>query len=1043
MNSLDDSRKGIIAWFANNPVAANLLMIFTVIIGIYSAMTIKKTLAPEYNSRSVSVVMAYPGANTAEVERGVILKIEEAIKDIESIDSYDSMALDSLVRMKIDVADGYTLDETLAEVKTAVDAVTGFPQGAERAVVAKMDQQWQAIQLQLYGPGLNENNGKWLADQMKRELLANTDIASVMIYGTQDYEVAIEVPEQELRRYGLTLAAVKHAVQQASVDISAGSIKTENGEIRLRANAQAYRQHDFEAIELLAFDDGTRLLLGDIATVKDGFKEARDVAMFNDTYSIALAIFAVGPQDLVTIASQAKAYVAEKKQQLPPGVELDYWADTTYYLQGRLDMMLKNLAIGALLVFIILGLFIELNIAFWVMLGIPVCFLGALAMLPLVGVSINLISLFGFILVLGIVVDDAIIIAESVHSSILKQGDSLSSVISGAQRVATPATFGVLTTICAFMPTLFISGSMANFPAACGFVVLFCLLFSLIESKWILPAHLAHRHSGLSRWIKSEHQQRLQVRCNALLSKFIEQKYLPFLRVCIRERYTTMAVFVAIFILTIGLMAGGWIRYVMTPDSPNDYVEAKVEMVRGTSEQKTMAAMQRIKQAISEVEVRYLEREGVEQSFIRHSFNHTSDGRIGSFMLELSKQEERIIGSQEIVDQWREAVGEIVGAKQLSFSAVDDRPGGDIAFNLVSDDAIQLRAAANELEKKLASYDGLSDITNGIGGQMTEVALSIKPSAQALGLSMSDIALQVRQAFYGVEAQRIQRGADEVRVMVRYPLQQRESFASLENMTIRNGSDELPLLSVVEIENTLAEAQLNRIDGQRAAQIAAKADKSRIEPQQVSNEIIENYLPQLLQKYPAVSYELDGSSQEAKTMEKELFVGFFLALLGIYALLAVPLRSYSQPVIIMCVIPFGLIGAVFGHAVLGMTVSMMSIFGIIALAGVVVNDSLIMVDFINRSIERGSTILDAVLEAGGARFRAILLTSLTTFFGVLPMLLETSVQAQFVIPMAVSLGFGIIFATVITLLLIPCLYMVLADLRSLFSISLPVSCDEG
>ncbi len=659
------------------------------------------------------------------------------------------------------------------------------------------------------------------------------------------------------------------------------------------------------------------------------------------------------------------------------------------------------------------------------------CFLGTFIVLPFAGVSLNMISLFGFILVLGIVVDDAIIIGESVHTSIVKNGDSLHSVISGTYRVATAATFGVLTTICAFLPTLFVTGTMANFPAACGYVVLFCLIFSLIESKWILPAHIAHRKEGIFSWVKNAHQERLQIACNHYLRGFIDKRYTPFLLSCIRQRYTTLAVFLALLIIILGMMSGGWIRYVMTPDTPNDYVRANVEMVQGTSEDKTLQAVALIKQKLREIESEYIAEDPQGRSFVSHFFSYTSNGRAGFFMIELTKQEERNIDSDQIVQLWRERVGNIVGTKLLSFSAIQENPAsGDIAFNLVSDNPDELRAASNALAEKLASYDGLSDIRNGVGVQQEELSLNIKPAAQALGVSLFDIGSQVKQAFFGLEAQRVQRGFDEIKVMVRYPEEQRQSMSALQNMTIRADGDELPLLSVVDIENGLTDVSSTRINGLRAARITAKADKNRIEPRVVIDDVTEQFLPALFAKYPSVSFQLDGSALESKVLEKELLVGFCLALLGIYALLAIPLKSYNQPIIIMSVIPFGLIGAVVGHVLMGMTVSMMSIFGIIALSGVVVNDSLIMVDFINRSIAKGNDILKAVVEAGRSRFRAILLTSLTTFFGVLPILLETSMQAQFVIPMAVSLGFGIIFATVITLLLVPCLYMVLDDLKS-------------
>jgi multidrug efflux pump subunit AcrB len=1026
--------KGIIAWFAGNHVAANLLMMMIIVLGIYSAFTIKKELTPKFESNIITVAMAYPGAAPGEVEQGIILKIEEAIKDLEEIKRIESRASESLGVLTIEIHESTDISEVMDEVKMAIDGINSFPEQAEKPTIQKFDHSNQAIQLQIYG-NINEYSAKALSEQIRRELLADPGIAKVEIWGARDYEITVEIDEITLRKYGLTLNQVAGAIRRASIDLPGGSIRTENGDIMLRTKGQAYRQQDFERVVLFSFADGTRLTLGDIATINDGFVEVDAYALFDGTYSIGLGISAVGNQSIIDVAERVKKYVEQKRQELPEGVYLTDWADATYYLQGRLTMMLKNLGMGALLVFIILGLFMELKIAFWVMMGLPICFLGTFILLPLdpFNVSINMISLFGFILVLGIVVDDAIIIGESVHSQSKRYGLSLDSVVKGVKRVAVPATFGVLTTICAFLPTLFIPGVWHNFPAACGYVVLFCLIFSLIESKWILPAHLAHMETGLFRWVKSDWQDRLQERCNKRLYTFVNRHYQPFISKAIANRYTTLACFMAALIITVGLVAGDRARYVMVPDSPNDFVQANLEMVRGTSDSQTRLAMEKMTEAIYRIEERYKQEQGDSSGFIKHLFSYGRDGLIGFFMLEMTKQEDRSINSYDIVKLWREEVGDIPGAKVLSYSAANDDGGADIAFNITGPDADQLEAAAAELTKKLRSYAGVYDIRNGASEKVNEIHLQIKPGAEALGISLADLGHQVREAFYGAEAQRIQRNKDEVKVMVRYPMSDRRSIADLQRMYIRTREgQEVPISAVAELELRPGLATATRINGQQAVQISARADKMRIEPRQVVKELREQFFPKLFERYPDISFQLDGSSLENEKLESSLLLGFALSLFGIYALLAVPLRSYLQPFIIMSAIPYGVIGAVIGHMVMDMAISMMSIFGIIALSGVVVNDSLIMVDFVNRAKLQGESVIEAVIGAGSQRFRAILLTSLTTFFGILPMLLESSVQAQFVIPMAVSLGFGIIFATVITLILVPCLYVMLDDLDRLF-----------
>lgn len=1021
---------GIIAWFARNSVAANLLMFVILGVGLYSALTIQRNLQPDLNLNRIQISMVYPGAAPAEVEQGIVLKIEEALKDVEAIKRVDATANESVASLVLELHDGYAILETMEEVKSAIDAVTSFPENAEKPVVKEMSMRDFVAMVQLYGD-INEREMKNLAEQVKDELLRDPDIAYAEIYGARNYEIAIEIPEATLRKYQLTLEQVSQAVRKSSIDIPGGSIKTANGDIMLRARGQAYHQMDFEKVVLLSYSDGTRLTLGDIANINDGFEEGEGFALFDGQFSNAVAIYAVGEQDLITVSNAVKRYVEAKRSKLPEGVSIDYWADISYYLEGRLGMMLKNLVLGALLVFLTLGLFLDIKLAFWVMAGLPVCFLGTFALMPTeyISVTLNMISLFGFILVLGIVVDDAIIIGESAYSNIEKSGHSTESVIEGALRVATPATFGVLTTIAAFAPTLFTEGSFASFPGAMGWVVILCLTFSLIESKWILPAHLAHsKPADHGIWLKIN---RIQQFCNRKLNYFVQQKYRPLLQKCIEYRYNTFAVFLAMLIITAGMVAGGVVRYVMIPDVPGDFLSADLEMIEGTSDSQTRAAHDKLLAAIATVNNRYKLDSGDESGFVHHMQSRGFNHRFAHFMVELTKSEDRSIDAQEVGEQWRQEVGAIPGAKVLSVKHTQDNSGSAIGFKLLGPDMPMLEKAAKELGEKLASYDGLYDIRDGTSALRDEILLEIKPGAEALGLSLSGLGHQVRQAFYGAEAQRIQRGTNEVKVMVRYPREEREAIANLENMYIRTGDGlEIPFTAVADMSVEPSYAKITRIDSQRAISVTSAADKRMVEPGKIVADLAENFLPELERKYPGLHYKLDGESEETNKMLVSLFLGFVLALFGIYTLLAIPLKSYLQPLIIMGVIPFGIIGAIVGHILLGQPFNMMSFFGVIALSGVVVNDSLIMVDFVNKAMDEGTDLLSAVMDSGTVRFRAIMLTSLTTFLGLTPMLLEDSLQAQMVIPMATSLGFGIVFATLITLLLVPCLYIILDDLAN-------------
>lgn len=1027
-----DTHKGIIAWFARNSVAANLLMFVILGLGINSALKIQRVSQPAFELNIISITVLYPGATPDEVESGVVLKIEEALKDIESIERIESTANESMATITVEIYESYDTLAVMDDIKSAIDGIVSFPEQAERPIVNRVDHKDHVLNIQVSG-NIDERGMKELAEQVKQELLLDEDIASVQIHGARDFEIAIEIPEHTLLQYGLTLSDVSDAIRRSSLDLPGGAIKTSNGDIMLRTRGQARRQFEFEQVVLITYPDGTRLTLGDIATINDSFIEQDGFSYFDGKYSIGLQLSAVSGQDIINVANAAKRYVAKKRPTLPEGVNIDVWADATFYLEGRMEMMVKNLGMGALLVFIVLGLFLNIKLAFWVMVGLPICFLGTFAMMPMVGISLNMLSLFGFILVLGIVVDDAIIIGESSYTEAERTGFSIESVINGTLKVATPATFGVLTTIMAFSPTLFTSGVFAPFPEAVGWVVILCLVFSLIESKWILPSHLAHSKPSTSGiWLQLDRIPRYS---NQVLTEFVENRYRPFIHRAIANRYITGATFLAMLILTSGLLLGGIVRFVIIPEVPGDFLKASIEMTEGTPEAQTRQAFEQIDQALRDIDADYQSEhpDSSNKRLVNHAIAFGYNGRFITFMVELTKNEQRDIDGNEITRRWREKIGVVNGAKVMSIEGGGPGAGPAISFKLSSNSDVDLEAAAKDLEEALSHYKGVFDIRNGASAVQDEIILEIKPGAEILGLSSATLGRQLRDAFYGAEAQRIQRGNDEIKVMVRYPRDEREAISDLQNMYIRSADQAyVPLSSVADIKIQPGFSQRKRIDGERSISVTSQVDKELASPSTISASVMKNVvLAEFATRYPSVSVELSGESQQSNDLMESLGIGFVVALFGIYALLAVPLRSYSQPLIIMGVIPFGIIGAAVGHIVLEMSFSMFSFFGVIALSGVVVNDSLIMVDFINSALARGERLLDAVIDSGCVRFRAIMLTSLTTFFGLLPMLMEDSVQAQFVIPMAVSLGFGIIFATVITLILIPCMYMVLEDVRGL------------
>lgn len=1026
-----NTHKGLIAWFARNSVAANLLMWILLIGGVFGAFGLQKQVFPNFEVNIISVRVPYLGAAPQEVEEGVLLKVEDAIKDLDGIKQITSTATEGMGSVTIEVEEDYDVQVVLDEVKSQVDAIPSFPGNTEKPIVYRTKFQQDVLWIAVYGDA-SERELKEFAKNLRDDVANLPGISNVQVVGDRDYEISIEMSEYTLQKYDLTFSEVVNAVRQSSVDLPGGAIKSDNGNILLRTKGQAYTGWEFAQIVLLTRADGSRLTLGDIATIDDGFVEDPQYAMFDNQPAVNVRVKAVGDQNALEISKEVNQYLEKNKKDFPAHIRADAWGDSSFYLADRLNMMLENMFWGGVLVFLVLSLFLKIKLAFWVMVGLPVCFLGTLMVLPMegLGVSINMLSLFAFILVLGIVVDDAIIMGESAYSEIDAKGHSTDNVIAGVKKVAMPATFGVLTTIAAFSPMLMVSGPFGVIWKTIGLVVIVCLTFSLIESKLILPAHLAHMRLKPYDPAKANRFQRFRDFFSEGIKSFIKNIYAPFLVKAVKARYVTLAAFVSMLILTYGMFKGDWVRFVFFPTIPSDFVMASVELEPGSSLSQRDKAMDTLLDAMYRMDEQLTRETG--SGVISHAVAFDQGSLGGQVFAELSKGESREVTDTEIQRRWREFMPEIPGVKTLNFNAPGGPGGGsDLSFEFSSSDITQLELISKDVKAALAEYNGVSDINDTFAGGADEIQLQLKPQAEALGITLQQLGQQVRYGFYGAEVQRVQRDDEEVKVMVRYPKEERNSIGHLETMRVRSpAGQDVPFEQVADIELGKGYDSIIRVDGQRSVTVSAAVDKDIAEPNEVTMEMITRVIPEIMKKYPRVEFKLQGNSREQMEAMTSLAQGLLFALFAIYALLAIPLRSYTQPLIIMSVIPFGIVGAILGHLMLGHAVSVLSICGIIALSGVVVNDSLIMVDFVNRARQEGHRLMDAAISAGTQRFRAIILTSLTTFMGLVPIMFERSLQAQVVIPMAISLAFGILFATVITLLLVPALYVILDDIKN-------------
>jgi multidrug efflux pump subunit AcrB len=1030
----------MISWFARNSVAANLLMI-TIMIGGAMALKdgVRLEIFPFSDPDTVSVSVPLRGATPEDVELGVAVRIEEAVQDLEGIDKITSRSVEGSTRVLIEIDSDYNPRELLDDIKSRVDAINTFPADTEKPIISLSTRRWAVISVVIAGD-YSEDEIRMYAERVRDDLLRVDGITQVDLGSVRRYEIAIEASPDRLREFNVTLADISRAIRASSVDISAGNVRTEGGDVLIRSKGQAYRRADFESIVVKTNPDGSIVRVSDIAKVMDGFVEESLRTRFNGKYAAFVDVGRVGNQSAIEISDKVKAYIDSKKDTLPIGMELDYWDDDSQRLRDRLGTMTSSAIQGSVLVIILLSLFLRPAVAGWVFLGIPISFLGAFIVLYIFDISLNMMSAFGFIIVLGIVVDDAIVTGENVYAHMRRGDEGLSAAIHGTKEVAIPVTFGILTTIAAFMPLAFIEGRMGQIFAPIPAVVIPCLMFSLIESKLILPAHLKHiklhehdqKASGFQAW-----QSRFADGFEDLIIKYYE----PALKFCLRNRYSTVATFAGVLIVLIMLIASGWTRFVMFERLEGETARASLTMPVGTPFEATSRHAEKMVAAANQLQEKYTDPETGQSmitnilSSVGSSGGRSAGSHLARIQLETVPRQDRTIdfSVSEMNDEWRRLTGPIPGAESIIFRASFFRAGDPINFQFSGNSLETLNAVGEEVKTQLATYPGVFEIADSLSDGKEELQIELSPQGYLIGLTRTDIVNQVGQAFKGLQAQRIQRGRDDIRVLVRFPISERRTIASLKEMLITAPNGRLvPLANVATIKPGRGPSQITRIDGYRVLNVTADVDKENTNMVVLLADL-RNYVDSVLVKYPSITYTMEGEQARQAETFGSLSIGVVIVLFAIYCMLALPLKSYVQPLLVMSVIPFGIIGAIIGHWIMGVTLTILSILGLLALIGVVINDSLILVDFINQHHRKaGENLLSAVERAGVVRFRPVMLTSLTTFFGLLPLLMDQTSSARFLMPMAISLGFGILFATLITLILVPTNMMIADDVAQYF-----------
>lgn len=1059
----------MISWFARNHVAANLLMLSVMVAGVWTLVGDKIPLEvfPETPSRFISITVPYPASAPEEVEEMIVMKIEEAVQQVAGIKQIKSTAGSSGGTVMIECEPTREPRAVLDDVKIKLDAIPNFPELAEKPTI-QLEDNFQSVITVVLAAEMAERDLRRLGEQIRDEISSLPGISHANIAGVRNYEIAIEIPEPTLRKYGLTLERISTAIRTSALDLPAGVVQTEAGDVSIRTRGRAYTGDDYARVVVLNRPDGTKLTLGEIALIQDGFNENPLMARLNGRRCMVINVMREGRQNAINIAETVKKYVEDSRPRLPDGAHIEYWNDRSKIVKGRITLLLQNAQSSLILIFLCVGLFLRLDAVFWVAVGMSASFLGAIALMPYFDITLNVSSLFGFILVLGIVVDDAIVISEHVDTLRQRGLSAMEAAIEGTKEMAVPVTFGVLTTVVAFIPMAVGGGDYGRMFQPIAIIFILVMLIALVETKIILPSHLAHPVpflSGTSDILASLHR-----RTEALLRGFVNRVYRPSLAWCVPRRYAVLAFFFGGIAILAGFFFSDRIAWTTFPRVASERIEARLTMLDGTPFEVTDGHIQRIYEAAESMRKDYVGPDGrpvirniiaaTGTTRLTYSSGSGASSHIGEVTIETYGPEERSlqVNTVAMAEDLRKRIGPIVGAEELNFRAEIGRGGDPIDIQLSGTDPDELLAISDQIKAHLATYAGVFDISDTLDTGRNEIQLRLKPEAQALGITVSDLARQVRQAFYGEEVQRIQRGRNEVKVMLRYPRDDRKNLATLETMRVRTTTGlEVPFSRVASAKVGKSFTSIKRVDRRRAINITADVEKGTVNPAVIRAKVTP-FLEELMTRHPLVQWGYEGEARMERESAAEGFWAMIIVLLGLYSLMAIPFKSYTQPIVVLLVVPFGLVGGTLGHLFHGLPLSLMSVCGFLAVSGVVVNDTLVLVDRINQLRDETGDLRYSVQEGGASRFRAIFLTQITTFVGLMPLIFEMgtmisnsppgvrfvlemifgdnhaaqATSAQFLTPVSVAMGYGSLFATVITLYLVPLCYLAVEDILALF-----------